>query len=60
MWGLAHGGGWASEPTEYIEAITAIESENNMIENEEIEAKSSKGNAKVTDGKESMRKAPEA
>lgn len=38
MWGLAHGRGWAEEPIEYINAISILENEQNMIEGEEIEA----------------------
>jgi hypothetical protein len=38
MWGLAHGRGWAEEPIEYINAISVLENEQNMIEGEEIEA----------------------
>lgn len=40
LWGLAHGGeGWANEPIPYIDAITALESESNSIENEEMDKK---------------------
>lgn len=42
LWGLAHGGGWATEPIDYIDAITALESENNRMEAEEIDSKTKK------------------
>ena len=39
MWGLANGNiGWANEPSDYIEAITIIESESNKIQQEEMDA----------------------
>lgn len=56
LWGLARAGGWADQPIDYIEAITAIESENNRIENEEMAAKTSK-NVSVNDTT-GMKKAP--
>jgi hypothetical protein len=38
MWGLAHGSrGWADEPIEYIQAISILDNEQNLIEHEEIE-----------------------
>lgn len=49
MWGMPHGGGWAEEPVDFIDAITTLESEQNAIEAEEIEKKTNKGN--VTDVK---------
>lgn len=56
LWGLAQPGGWACQPLDYLDAITAIESENNLIENEELQEKS--GKAKVSDAKDSVKKAP--
>jgi len=39
MWGLANGNiGWANEPSDYIEAITIIESVSNQIQQEEMDA----------------------
>jgi hypothetical protein len=52
-WGLANGNGWANEPFEYLDAITAIESEDNRIQAEEMEKNNPK---KATDAKDSMRK----
>lgn len=46
MWGLAHGQGWANEPVEYINAISVLENEQNMMEGEQIEA--TKAKAKPT------------
>lgn len=37
MWGLAHGGGWADEPLEYILAISILESEQNKMEKEDMD-----------------------
>ncbi len=43
MWGLANGNnGWANESFDYIDAITALESEHNAMENEAMEEASSK------------------
>jgi hypothetical protein len=40
LWGLANGYiGWANEPSDYIDAITTIESEKNAVEVEEMEKK---------------------
>ena len=51
MWGMPHGGGWAEEPIDFIDAITTLENENNAIENEEMEASMKKGKAaQGTDG----------
>jgi hypothetical protein len=47
MWGMANGStGWANEPIEYIDAITALESEQNAIEAEEMEKIHSKNKPK--------------
>ena len=43
-WGMAFSGGWAEQPYEYLEAITAIEGAHNEVENEEME-KSKKQNS---------------
>jgi len=43
-WGMAFSGGWAEQPCEYLEAITAIEGAYNEVENEEME-KSNKQNS---------------
>jgi hypothetical protein len=49
-WGLANGlVGWANEDADYIEAITALENEQNAMENEEMEKATSKG--KIKDSK---------
>lgn len=43
MWGNANGNiGWANEPSEYIEAISILESESNKIDQEEMEARMAK------------------
>ena len=48
-WGLANGNvGWANEDANYIEAITAIENEQNAIENEEMEKATSKNKIQDT------------
>lgn len=53
MWGLAHGKGWAEEPMEYILVISALESEQNLMEKEEIDKKTASLNSKTSgkDGK---------
>jgi hypothetical protein len=44
MWGMGNGSlGWGNEPIDYIDAITALESEQNALENEEMEKSTSKG-----------------
>lgn len=47
MWGMPHGGGWAEEPVDFMDAITTLESENNAIEAEEMDKKT--GKDKVVD-----------
>lgn len=37
MWGLPNGCGWANEPSEFIDAITALESEQNKMEKEQMD-----------------------
>ena len=47
MWGLAHGSkGWAAEPIEYIQAISILENEQNVLEHEEIEKRSAEAKQK--------------
>lgn len=36
LWGLPHGGGWADEPADIMNGLTAIELEARAIEYEEI------------------------
>ena len=36
LWGLPHGGGWADEPADIMNGLTAIELEARAIEHEEI------------------------
>ena len=47
MWGMPLGGGWAEEPVDFLDAITALESEQNAIECEEMDKKT--GKDKVVD-----------
>lgn len=48
-WGLANGNvGWANEDADYIEAISAIENEQNAMENEEMDKATSKNKIKET------------
>jgi hypothetical protein len=37
LWGMPNGNGWANEPVEILEGITAIELEAKMLEQEEME-----------------------
>lgn len=37
LWGMPNGSGWANEPQEVLDAITALELESKAIEAEEIE-----------------------
>lgn len=37
LWGMPNGNGWANEPIEILEGITAIELEAKMLEQEEME-----------------------
>lgn len=37
LWGMPNANGWANEPIEVLEAITAIELEARAIEHEELE-----------------------
>lgn len=37
LWGMPNGNGWANEPVDILEGITAIELEANAIEQEEME-----------------------
>jgi len=47
MWGNANGGiGWANEASEYVDAISVLESESNKMEQEEMEARMAKAKAK--------------
>lgn len=42
LWGMPNGNGWANEPSDILDAITALEIEQREIEHDEIEnAKSS-------------------
>lgn len=51
MWGMANGNiGWGNEPLEYIDAITALETEQNTIEHEEMDKVSSKNKIADTKG----------
>ena len=43
-WGLANGCGWANEPIEYIEAINVLETENDQMEQEEVDKKTKNRN----------------
>jgi hypothetical protein len=48
-WGLANGNvGWANEDADYIEAISAIDNEQNAMENEAMENATSKNKMKTT------------
>lgn len=38
LWGLPNGQGWANEPTDILEGITAIKIESRLIENEQMES----------------------
>lgn len=43
LWGMANGQiGWAHEPIDYIEAITALEAEQNAMEQEQMDKHSNK------------------
>jgi hypothetical protein len=37
LWGLPHGQGWANEPSDILEAITALELEQREIESDMME-----------------------
>ena len=38
LWGLPNGHGWANEPTDILEGITALKIEARLIENEQMES----------------------
>jgi hypothetical protein len=38
LWGMPNGNGWANEPTDLLDGITALEIEAKTIENEEMNA----------------------
>lgn len=42
LWGMPNGNGWANEPCEILEGITAIELEAKAMEHEELENAQSK------------------
>ena len=49
LWGLANGSvGWANEPIIYIETISILESENNKIESEEMEANAARASSGIS------------
>lgn len=48
LWGLPNGNGWANEPSDLLDGITALELEAKLIEHEEYERKSgSSGTGKL-------------
>lgn len=52
-WGLANGNiGWANEPRDYIDAITILKSEDNAIQQEEMDKTKNKNKTTVKKGKE--------
>lgn len=58
LWGMPNANGWANEPIELLEAITAIELEAKAMEHEELENARNGGKNKTTsDPKSSLRKA---
>lgn len=44
LWGLPNGAGWANEPLDVLESITALELEAKTIERKELENKTNNGN----------------
>jgi hypothetical protein len=38
-WGLPNGNGWANEPASLIDALTAIDCENDKMDSEEMNSK---------------------
>jgi hypothetical protein len=44
LWGLPNGRGWANEPADLMDAITALEIESRCIEAEELENVKHQGN----------------
>jgi len=58
LWGSPNGNGWANEPIEVLEAITALELEAKALEHEELEnARNGGKNKQPSDPKSSLRKA---
>ena len=52
IWGMANGSiGWANEPTDYVRAITVLESESNAIQQEEMEERQNKAKASAPAGR---------
>ena len=48
LWGMPNGNGWANEPSDVLDGITALELEAKLIESEQYEKKSgSSGTAKL-------------
>lgn len=48
LWGMPNGNGWANEPVDMLEGITALEMEAKAIEAEMYEEATSKNNPKTT------------
>ena len=48
LWGMPNGDGWANEPVDMLEGITALEMEAKAIEAEMYESATSKNNPKTT------------
>jgi len=46
LWGLPNGCGWANEPLDVLEGITALELESRKIEQEEMENRNKNGRSK--------------
>lgn len=58
LWGPPNGNGWANEPIELLEAITALELEAKALEHEELEdARNGGKKQQSSDPKSYMRKA---
>ena len=58
LWGSPNGSGWANEPIEVLEAITALELEAKALEHEELEdARNGGKNNQPSDPKSHLRKA---
>ena len=62
LWGLPNGRGWANEPVDILEGITALELEARAIEHEELDNAKHKGtgsnNAQGGRGREGSRPTP--
>lgn len=58
LWGPPNGNGWANEPIELLDAITALELEAKALEHEELEnARNGGKNKQSSDLKSHLRKA---